>query len=146
MAPSFVTPHGSTFTWGTVTFHLTSLQVNAQSGGEIDITSMSSEVVADSANTRHKLIVPDYDTSHSARYGTDIQIEFYADAQLTATNYFDCIGSKRKLSLKIPKSIDETAAFGLQILERTAAMTQMSLSGSFGEYVRGSATFKLSGL
>jgi hypothetical protein len=144
--PDFVTPHGSTFTWGTTTFYLTSLQVNAQSGGEIDITSMSSEVVADSANTKHKLIVPDYDTSYSARYGTDIQIEFFAGADLTTSNYFDCIGSKRLLTLKIPQSVDATASPGLQILARTAAMTQMSLTGGVGEYVKGSATFKISGL
>ena len=145
--PSFVSSHGSTFTWGTVTFHLTSLQVNAQSGGEIDITSMSSEVVTDSANTRHKLLVPDYDTSYSARYGTDIQIEFFADKELTATNYFDCIGSKRLLTLMIPAEAGVSPLSpGFQILARTAAMTQMSLTGAAGDYVKGSATFKISGL
>jgi len=143
--PSFVTPHGGTFTWGTVTLHVTALQVNAQSGGEIDITSMSSEVISDPANSRHKLVVPDYDTGISARYGTDVQMEFLAGAEITATNFFDVVGSKRLLTIKLPKNIDETATVGFQILDRTAILTQMSLGLSVGEMVQGSATFRISG-
>jgi hypothetical protein len=128
-----------------MTFHVTSLQVNAQSGGEIDISSMSSEVVSDPANTRHKMVVPDFDTGVSARYGSDVSIEFFAGAEITATNYFDVIGSKRNLTIRLPKSESETASFGFQILARTALLTQMTLSGSVGEYIKGSATFKMSG-
>lgn len=128
-----------------MTLHVTALQVNAQAGGEIDITSMSSEVVADPANSRHKLIVPDYDSAVSARYGTEVQMEFFAGAEITATNYFDIIGSKRNLTIKLPKSIDEPATVGFQILGRTAILTQMSLGGSSGELIKGSATFRISG-
>ena len=128
-----------------MTLHVTDLQVSAQSGGEIDITSMSSEVVADPANSRHKLVVPDYDSAISARYGTEVQMEFFAGAEITATNYFDVIGSKRNLTVKFPRSVDQTATVGFQILERTAILTQMTLGASAGEYIKGSATFRISG-
>lgn len=106
---------------------------------------MSSEVVADPANSRHKLVVPDYDSAISARYGTEVQMEFYAGAEITAANYFDVIGSKRLLTVKLPKSANETATVGFQILERTAILSQMTLGASSGEYVKGSATFRISG-
>jgi hypothetical protein len=128
-----------------MTLHVTDLQVNAQSGGEIDITSMSSEVISDPANSRHKMVVPDYDTGISARYGTEVQMEFFAGAEITATNFFDNVGSKRLLKIQMPKSINETGAVGFQILDRTAILTQMSLGGSVGALVKGSATFRISG-
>lgn len=111
------------------------------------MTSMSSEVVTDPSNSRHKLIVPDYDSAISARYGTEVQMEFYAGTEITATNYFDVIGSKRLLTVKLPKSANanDTATVGFQILERTAILSQMTLGASAGEYVKGSATFRISG-
>lgn len=145
MPPPFITPHGLTFSWGTTEFHLTSIQVNAQAGSEIDITSMSSEVVSDSQNFRHKKVVPDFDTSISARYGTDIQIEFFAGDQLTVTNFFDCLGSKRLMGLSIPRNADVTST-SIRILTKTAILTQLTYSGSVGQYVTGNATFRVSGM
>lgn len=143
--PDFVTPHGGVFTWGTTSFYLTSIQVNAQAGSEIDITSMSSEVVTDPQNSSHKLVVPDFDTSISARYGTDISIEFMADTQIAQANYFDCVGSKRKLSVSFRRS-DSNNAQGFRITERPAILMNMSIGAQSGEFVRGSAMFRLSGL
>jgi hypothetical protein len=140
----YVSAHGATFTWGTFTFQITSLQVAANAGSEIDITSMSSEVVSDPANSNRKMIVPDYDTAMSARYGSDFSIEFYASPDLTATNYFDVVGSKRAFTFKLPSNELGTGV-GLSI-QKTAILTQMQLGATTGEYVKGSATFRVTGM
>jgi len=139
----YISSHGATFTWGTFTFQITSLQVSANAGSDIDITSMSSEVVSDPANTDRKMVVPDYDTAVSARYGSEMSIEFYASRDITATNYFDVVGSKRSFSVKFPA--DELGqGVGLSI-QKTAILTQMSLGAATGEYVKGSASFRVTG-
>jgi hypothetical protein len=139
----YVSSHGATFTWGTQAFQITSLQVNATSGNEIDITSMSSEVVADFGTPDHKMIVPDYDAVVSARYASDLSIEFYASIDLTAANYFDMIGRKRGFVVKFPGN-DLGQGQGLAI-NKKAILTQMQLGATTGEYVKGSATFRVTG-
>jgi hypothetical protein len=139
----YISPQGATFTWGTFTFQIASLQVSANAGSEIDITSMSSEVVSDPSNSDRKMIVPDYDTSVSARYGSDFSIEFYASPNLTATHYFDVVGSKRAFWLRFPSN-ELGQGVGLSI-QKTAILTQMQLGATTGEYVKGSATFRVTG-
>lgn len=141
---AFITSHGGTFTWGTYTFQVTSLQVAASAGNEIDITSMSSEVVSDPHNTSRKALVPDYDTSVSARYGSEMSIEFFASRDITATNYFDVVGSKREFTLTLPPG-EGTAGSGQFSINKTAILTQMSLGAATGEYVKGSASFRVTG-
>lgn len=140
----YISSHGATFTWGTLTFQITSLQVSANAGSDIDITSMSSEVVSDPANTDRKMVVPDYDTAVSARYGSEMSIEFFASRDITAANYFDVVGSKRTFTLTLPPG-EGTAASGTFSINKTAILTQMSLGAATGEYVKGSASFRVTG-
>lgn len=141
---SYITAHPTTFTWGTTSFQIVSVQVSASAGGEIDITSMSSEVIADPNDPNRKLIVPDYEVARSARYGGEIAIDFYADPQITAANYFDVVGSKRQFTLTIPGGEAGTTS-GSFTIQKTATLIDMQLSVGVGEYVRGSASFKISG-
>lgn len=141
---ALITSHGATFAWGTYTFQVTSLQVSASAGSEIDITSMSSEVVSDPQNSSRKMIVPDYDAAVSARYGSEMSIEFFASSDITATNYFDVVGSKRAFTLTLPGG-EGTAGSGTFSINKTAILTQMSLGAATGEYVKGSASFRVTG-
>ena len=138
----YISSHGATLTWGTFTFQITSLQVAANAGSEIDITSMSSEVVSDPANNNRKMVVPDFDTASSARYGSEISVEFYAGLGITAANYFDVVGSKRAFTLTLP---GESTGTSLSI-NKMAILTQMQLGATTGEYVKGSATFRVTGM
>lgn len=142
MADDVVSGQGATFTWGTTSFLLTSLNLSNSSGSEIDITSMSSEVVSDSQNSQRKLIAQDFDSCFSARGGGDLSIEFYADSSISNSNYLDIVGSQRLITLKLP-GVDGTGV-GFSI-EKTGLLSQMSLGVATGEFVKGSATFKLSG-
>ena len=140
----FLSGHGASVMWGTHTLTLTSLSVSASPSSEIDITSMSSEVVSDPYESSHKLVVQDYDTFASAKYGTEFSVEFYAGTAFASSHSLSMVGSRRNLSLKFNVSTG-AASYQTYIDNRTALMTQMQITGSVGEYVRGSATFKLSG-
>jgi len=142
---SRVSSHGTTLAWGTTSFLVTSLSVSAAAGNEIDITSMSSEVVTDSENTSRRLVKQDFDSCF-ATDGGEVSIEFYAP---TGNWIFSSIGMKKTMALRFP--IDE---FGTVVLAsndpnmigivKTAVMTQAQITASTGEYIRGSATFRLS--
>lgn len=138
-----VSGQGSTFTWGTTSFIITSVQVSNGLGSEIDITSMSSEVVEDSENTNRKLVVQDVDYCFSGKGGAEIGIEFFVPAGATVTNPLDLVGSKRSLYFALPGSPGSDSA-GITV-QGTAVLSQLQFSVSTGEYVKGSATFKLSG-
>ena len=141
-------PQGCTFTWGTSVLDVTSFQVNAQSGGEIDMTSMSSEVVSDPDNSNKKYIVLDFDTYHSVKYGTDVSVEFFASGNAVTTNwYFDSIGKKKVLSVMLPRGPYGLpgAGGGHAFVNKTALLTSVTLGAAAGEYVKGSAVFKISG-
>jgi len=140
-------PQGCTFTWGTTALDVTSLQVNAShSGGEIDITSMSSEVVTDAEDQNRRLIVRDVDYWESAKYGTDVSVDFFAKSSQFQSNwFFSSIGKKKRLTVTIPSN----SYYGNQsftFLDKTAALTAVTLGASVGELVKGSATFKISGM
>lgn len=142
-----VSGQGSTFTWGTSTFLITSVQVSASNdtGGEIDITSMSSEVIEDTENSGRKLIVQDFDACFSKRQGqgTELSVEFYASTDIADANYFDLIGSKRDLLLQFPRTANgEGVGFTVR---GKGLLTSMQLGVSAGDFVKGSATFRMSG-
>lgn len=138
-----VSGQGSTFTWGTTSFIITSVQVSNGLGNEIDITSMSSEVVDDSENTSRKLVVQDTDACFSGRGGGEIAIEFFVPVGAKVKNPLDLVGSKRPLYFAMP-DIPGHSSPGIEI-EGTAVLSQLQFGASTGEYVKGSATFKLSG-
>lgn len=141
---ALITSHGASLTWGGNTFQVTSLQVSASAGSEIDITSMSSEVVSDPEDDSRKMIVPDYDTAVSARYGSEMSIEFFASRDITATNYLDVVGSNRSFTLTIPSGEGATLGGGMSI-SKQAILTSMSLGAATGEFVKGSASFRVTG-
>jgi hypothetical protein len=137
----FLSGHGATVTWGTHSLQVTSVSVSADAGGEIDMTSMSSEVVSDPYNSNHKLVVRDYDTCMSAKYGNELTIEFFCGTSVGKSDTLTMVGSRRNLSLVFQG--DKTTM--TYINSQTALMTQLQLSGSVGELIRGSASFKISG-
>lgn len=113
---------------------------------------MSSEVVTDPENSRRKLIVPDFDAAVSARYGTEVSVEFLAGVEVAAENFLDVVGSKRLLTVSLPRDesgstvlIGGTPQGGFRI-SKNAIMTQLTLTASTGDFVKGSATFRITGL
>lgn len=142
---SRVTSHGTSLEWGTTKFFVTSLSVSAAAGNEIDITSMSSEVVTDPENTSRRLVKQDFDSCF-ATDGGEVSIEFFAP---TGNWIFSSIGMKKTMNLRFP--IDEIGTVVLASnnpnslgIIKTAVMTQAQISASAGDYIRGSATFRLS--
>lgn len=140
---SLITPHNSVISWGTTTLDVTSISLSASSGGEVDMTSMSSKVRSDPQNTNRKLITRDYDTFSDDGQIPDVSVEFFAK---TPGISLSDVGSKRDFSAQFyaPNVIIGTPV--LSVPNVSAILTQVQLTGSAGEYVRGSATFKLSGL
>lgn len=107
------------------------------------MTSMSSRVRPDPENTNRKLITRDYDTFSDDGQIPDVSVEFFAAS--SGISLSD-VGSKRNFTAEFyaPGVIVGTPI--LRVPSVSAILTQVQLTGSAGEYVRGSATFKLSGL
>lgn len=139
-----VSGQGSTFTWGTTSFLITSVQVSNNLGNEIDITSMSSEFVTDDENTNRCLVVQDVDCCFSGKGGGEVSIEFFLPSGANAISPLDIVGSMRDLYFAIP-NIANPDVSDLEV-SSPAVLSQLQFGVSTGEYVKGSATFKLSGL
>lgn len=139
---SFVVSQGTTFKWGTTELNVTSLAISAGSEGDIDITSMSSVVRQDSDNPDAKYIYRDTDSYFVGESLSEFQIEFFASTAINSGDVFDLVGKKRDLKVELPKDDSGTFAPGFSLLQ-TAILTQMSLTANTGEFVRGSATFRL---
>lgn len=136
-----ISGHGTQFSWGTVTFSLTSVSVQS-SADESEITSMSSYVRTDPLNSGSKRVVRDYDSGTCG--DTTVSIEFVASTAINTVVINDWIGAKRDLSFRLPaNNLGQGTGFGGVA---PAILTQMSISAAVGEYVRGNATFRLSGL
>lgn len=143
---SLISGQGTRFYWGTAEFLLTSVSWQAGSGGgnEIDITSMSSTVIQDSLNSGKNLIKRDIDSAYSGAGDVSLSVEFLLDSDMVVQgNSHEAVGLKRDLRLDVPAD-DRGTGVGLSIRSK-AVLTQMSLGVSTGEFVSGSATFKLSG-
>jgi|688.fasta_scaffold02400_19 hypothetical protein len=140
----FLSGHGATLTWGTHSLIVTSVSVSADAGSEIDMTSMSSEVVSDPYNSNRKLVVRDYDSCVSAKYGNELTVEFLCGTNMATASNLTMVGSKRLLTFAM-KTGDGATGVATYINSQTALMTQLQLSGSVGELMRGSASFKISG-
>lgn len=143
---NIVSGHGTRFSWGTANFLLTSVSWQSGSGGgnEIDITSMSSKVVLDTENTGRKLVTRDVDAALSGEGDITLSIEFFLEEWMVDAKTHFAVGMKKDLSLTLPRD-DRGLGNGLKIASK-AVLTQMSLGVSVGEFVSGSAAFKLSGL
>ena len=142
---NLISGQGTKFTWGTAEFLLSSVSWQSGSGGgnEIDITSMSSVVVPDDQNTGKMLVKRDVDSAFSGEGDVSLSVEFFLEPWMVTSKTHTAVGLKRPLRLVLPAD-DRGQGEGLKI-ESKAVLTQMSLGVSVGEYVSGSATFKLSG-
>jgi hypothetical protein len=135
-----------TFSWGTVTFALTSLSVDITASGEVDITSMSSITYNDPENTGKKFIHKDFDCPISE---CEIRIDFFAeDSLINGQNPNKWVGLKKNLTVGFQPN-DGSVKFlsggpSPFHLNSMAVLTNFSLTDSVGEFVRGSATFRLS--
>ena len=141
-----VTGQGTRFAWGTAQYTLTavSLQSGGGGGSEIDITSMSSKVVTDGDNTNKKFVTRDVDSAFAGAGDVSLSVDFLLDSKIATTQVHSAVGLKRQLVLTLPSSDAAAFAPGIKI-ESSAVLTQLSLGVSTGEYVSGSATFRLSG-
>lgn len=139
---TFIPGQGTTFKWGTTELHVTSLAISAGTEGDIDITSMSSKVREDKDNPDAKYVYRDTDSFCVGESLAEFQIEFFAGTQINGSTVLDLVGKKRDLSVQLPKDDSGTFAPGFSLLQ-TALLTQMSLAVNTGEFVRGSATFRL---
>jgi hypothetical protein len=140
---SLITPHGATIRWGTTDINAVSISLSADVGGEIEITSMSSKVRADPQNTNRRLITKDYDACFDGGNVPAVSVEFFAG---TSGISLSDVGSSRLFNVSFLRADNTAGGPALQIPQCSAVLTQVQLTGSAGEYVRGSATFKLSGL
>jgi hypothetical protein len=139
---SLLTPHGATIRWGTTDIEAVSISFSADAGGEIEITSMSSKVRPDPQNTNRRLITKDYDACFDGGNAPEVSVEYFAS---TGGISLTDVGLSRQFSASV-RNADNTSALVTVVPSTSAVLTRVQFSGSAGEYVRGSATFKLSGL
>jgi hypothetical protein len=138
---SAISGQGTKFTWGTSTFLLTSVSVQIGGQGDIDITSMSSKTVQDDENTGKWLVHRDVDVAFAGEADVELSVEFLAEAWIKDAK--EMVGRKRNLVMSFPAD-DEGEGEGFSLSSK-AVLRQMSLGVSTGEFVAGSATFRLSG-
>jgi hypothetical protein len=143
---NLVSGHGTTCTWGTANFLLTSVSVQFGSGGgnEIDMTSMSSVTIVDPENTGVRLVKRDIDSAFDGEGDVSLSIDFFLEPWMVTSKTTSAVGLKKNLELKFPAD-DGGRGVGLTVRSK-AVLTQMSLGVGAGEFVSGSATFRLSGL
>lgn len=130
---------GAICKWGTTEFHITSFSFENSVGNDIDITSMSSTVSVDPDNTDRHFIAQDFDACFSGQGGGEFKIDFiWAQATVTIDPW-SCVGFKRTLDVKAGVSSTGTNFSFLT----TAILSNIVMSASTGDYLKGSAVFKL---
>lgn len=145
-SPKLISGQGSIFKWNKIDFWVTAIQISIDSGSLIDITSMSSRKIPDPENTGREFIEPDWDLAFSGESLAEVSIDFFAEQWLNTENPLDMIGFKRPFELSFPA--DDTGkgkGFSLGGGTKKAVLKQVSLGVSAGEFVTGSATFRLTG-
>jgi hypothetical protein len=144
MLLELISPQGAVINWGGDELQVTSITVSMESS-EIDITSMSSTERQDPQNTFKKFLVRDYDFCFTG--GAEISVEFIAGKFINRADLLDSVGRERPLLVQFPGN-DKGEGLGLGVgltIDRRAALSRLSLGASVGEFVTGSATFRLSG-
>lgn len=131
--------HGGTLSWGTYRLAVTSLQYSSQVNSEIDITSMASDVSQDPGNTQRKLVDQEFDTCFAGGGGGELNIDFFVYS--TDLSIFNAVGHTKRIEMWVQPS---TAAAPTFFFGFTAGLSQVQLGANTGEYVKGSAVFKLS--
>lgn len=100
---------------------------------------MSSKVKPDPDDTKRRFITRDFDACFAPDGNSEISIDFFVEGWLSN---MDVVGRKRNLVLKVPKNTSGAVGFSI---ESSAVLSQMQISVVTAEFVRGSATFRLSG-
>ena len=138
--PEPFSSHCLSFSWGENAFNATSIKRSASSAIEVDVTNMKSKITSDPLNTDRKMIWKEVE-SGIADPG-EITIEFFAiSRQMYALP--DAIGWKQLLT--VTERDLQGNDTGNVLVSYQAILTKVDLDASVGEFVRGSATWKLSG-
>lgn len=145
-SPNLISGQGSVITWNKIDFLTTAIQVTIDSGSLIDITSMSSRKVIDPENTGKEYIQPNWDLAFSGDSLAEISIDFFLQEWGTKTNPVNLVGLNRDFVMSFPENEKgERKGFELGGGTKKAVLKQISLGVSTGEFVTGSATFRLTG-
>jgi hypothetical protein len=132
--------HCLIFSWGDNAFNATSIKRSAASATEVDVTSMSSTITSDPDNTDRKMIWREVESCVSDP--GEITIDFFAVArQMYALP--DAIGWKKLLTVN-ERDLQGNDT-GNVLVSYDAILTKVDLDAAVGDFVRGTATFKLSG-
>ena len=99
-------------------------------GGEVDMTSMKSLVYVDPSNTKHKIVLKDYD--YAVKEPGELSIEFFGPAP---DHTF--VGLRNLITF--------TGSATTPIKSLNAFLTQSATQFVAGELVKGSCTFRLTG-
>lgn len=151
-----ITSHGTTVSWAGFELEATSVTYAASAGNEIEITSLASGVVYDPDNLWRKFVIQDYDTCFAGE-AAEVTVEFFASP---GTNLTGFVGRRRLLSVTMPNGDGSspviitvtnapvqpaTSPLASYTFTRYAILSSLNYTASTGEYVRGSATFRLTG-
>jgi hypothetical protein len=132
--------HCLSFSWGENAFNATSIKRSASSAVEVDVTHMESKITSDPQNTDRKMIWKEVESS--VVEPGEVAIEFFAvSTQMYALP--EAIGWKQLLTVT-ERDLDGNDT-GNVLVSYQAILTKVDLDAAVGEFVRGSATFKLSG-
>lgn len=120
-----------TLTWGDAfTFGVTSMNFVTSAAAEVDMTSMLSVVYVDPNNSKHKIVLKDYD--YGAKEAGELSIEFFGPAP---DHTF--VGLRNLVTV--------TGSATTPIKSFNAFLTQSATQIVAGELVKGTCTFKLTG-
>jgi hypothetical protein len=148
---SRITSQGTKVVWGGIELRATSVTYSASAGDEIDITSLASVVVTDPNNSYRRFVQREFDACFSGD-AAEVTVEFFAAAN---TNLRNLVGYRRQLTVNMPET--ETGGFVTTIsnvpgfvdaahsFSGFAVLGSVSYTATVGDYVRGSATFRMTG-
>jgi hypothetical protein len=132
-----LTPHGAVCVWGTTRLSVQSVRASYSAPSEIDITGMQAVVDSDPNQTNRKIVRRQVD--YGVRDLGEVSMDFFAGAAVN--NFSSLVGTRRPLTFS---STATTSATGYAVTSPYAYLTSFSVQAQVGDFIRGSATFKLS--
>ena len=132
------TPHGAVCTWGNTRLNVQSVRASYSAPSEIDITGMQAIVDSDPNDTNRKIVRRQVD--YGVRDLGEVSLDFVANTSVT--NFSRLIGTRGLFEFK--SSSNSPGVGGYSLTSPFAYLTSFSIQAQVGDFVRGSATFKLS--
>jgi hypothetical protein len=132
------TPHGAVCTWGDTRLNVQSVRASYSAPSEIDITGMKAIVDSDPNDTNRKIVRRQVD--YGVRDLGEVSLEFVANTSVS--NFSNLIGTRRSFSFVSSSGSLDVAGYSLT--SPFAYLTSFSIQAQVGDFIRGSATFKLS--